>query len=158
MQPRGGPGSSDILIDELFKTTTRLRTFVDGRLSAHGMSVSRLRALRTLATSPEPMRMRDLSDVLRIAARTVTGMVDALEREGLVERLPHPTDRRAYLLTLTDLGRARHAEAEEVDREALAAATSGLSEQDRARLRELLAVLRTSMRAVPAGAECEGDR
>ncbi|WP_063795981.1 MarR family winged helix-turn-helix transcriptional regulator [Streptacidiphilus griseoplanus] len=147
MQKRMGPRSSDVLIDELFETTVCLRTYVDARLRGHGMSVSRLRALRTLATAPDPMRMRDLSDVLGLAARTVTTMVDALEREGLVERLPHPTDRRAYLLTLTPLGRTRHREAEEIDRDALATATGGLTGPDRERLRELLGVLRTTTAA-----------
>ncbi|WP_377269799.1 MarR family winged helix-turn-helix transcriptional regulator [Peterkaempfera sp. SMS 1(5)a] len=146
-KPSMGPRSSDVLIDELFETTVCLRTYVDARLRGHGMSVSRLRALRTLATAPDPMRMRDLSDVLGLAARTVTTMVDALEREGLVERLPHPTDRRAYLLTLTPLGRTRHREAEEIDRDALATATGGLAEADRERLRELLGVLRTTAAA-----------
>jgi DNA-binding MarR family transcriptional regulator len=152
-QPRTRPCSSDVLIDELFGTTTALRTFVDARLRVRGTSVSRLRALRTLATAAEPMRMRDLSDVLGLAARTVTSMVDALEREGLVERLPHPTDRRAFLLTLTDRGRSCHAEAEEIDREALAVATGGLTAEDRTRLRELLGVLRTSVAV--AGQELE---
>ncbi|MFJ6215390.1 MarR family winged helix-turn-helix transcriptional regulator [Streptomyces sp. NPDC092296] len=140
-----GPRSSDILIDELFETTMRLRTYVDARLSGHGMSVARLRFLRTLATSPEPLRMRDLGDILNIAARTVTTMADTLEREGLVTRLRHPEDRRAYLLTLTDLGRSRHIEAEQVDREALASATGGLADQDRATLRRLLGVLRATV-------------
>lgn len=144
-QPKARPRSSDVLVDELFGTTNALRTFVDARLRVRGTSVSRLRALRTLATAPEPMRMRDLSDVLGLAARTVTTLVDALEREGLVERLPHPTDRRAFLLTLTEQGRRCHAEAEEIDREALAVATGGLGAEDRARLRELLAVLRSSL-------------
>jgi DNA-binding MarR family transcriptional regulator len=143
------PRSSDILIDELFDTTTMLRAYVDARLREHGVSLSRLRALRALATSPEPLRMRDLSEILRIAARTTTSVIDALEREGLVARVPHPKDRRAYLLTLSDRGRARHAEAEEVDRAALATATSGLGEQERARLRELLGMLRASIPEAP---------
>jgi DNA-binding MarR family transcriptional regulator len=71
--------------------------------------------------------------------------VDSLEREGLVERLRHPVDRRAFLLTLTELGRERHQEAEAVDREALAEATRGLDDADRARLRELLAVIRRAV-------------
>ncbi|NYI04850.1 MarR family winged helix-turn-helix transcriptional regulator [Allostreptomyces psammosilenae] len=146
-----GPRSSDILIDELFATTTRLRGYVDAQLRAHGMSVARLRVLRTLARSPEPLRMRDLSDRLNIAARSATTLIDSLEREGLVTRLPHPSDRRAYLLALTDAGRSRHAEAEKVDQVALATATSGLDQADRARLRELLAALRASVPDAPPG-------
>jgi DNA-binding MarR family transcriptional regulator len=136
------PGSSDVLVDELFATTNRLRAFTDARLRVGGASVARLRAMRMLASSPEPLRMRDLSEMLGVAARTTTAVVDGLERDGLVERVRHPDDRRAFLLNLTPLGRARHLEAEEVDREALAAATAGLGAEDRARLRELLALIR----------------
>jgi DNA-binding MarR family transcriptional regulator len=141
----GAPGSSDLLVDELFATTNRLQVYVNARLRVHGASVARLRALRMLASSPEPLRMRDLSDMLGVAARTATALVDSLERDGLVERVRHPVDRRAFLLSLTPLGLTRHAEAEEVDRQALAAATGRLDQAERARLRELLARIRDAV-------------
>jgi DNA-binding MarR family transcriptional regulator len=47
-----------------------------------------------------------LSDALRCTPRNVTGLVDALETARLVRREPHPTDRRATLVTLTDEGHA----------------------------------------------------
>lgn len=84
-------GSSDVLIDELYETTNRLRQFVEGRLREKGASVARLRALRMLARARQPLRMRDLSDMAGIAARTATAIVDSLERDGLVERVRHPT-------------------------------------------------------------------
>lgn len=141
----GVPGSSDILVDELFATTHRLQVFVNARLRVHGASVARLRALRMLASSPEPLRMRDLSEMLGVAARTTTALVDSLERDGLVERVRHPVDRRAFLVSLTPPGRLRHEEAEEVDRQALAAATGRLGSAERARLRELLAQIRDAV-------------
>jgi DNA-binding MarR family transcriptional regulator len=39
-----------------------------------------------------------------VTARNVTGLVDALEHDGLVERLPYPNDRRASLVRLTPAG------------------------------------------------------
>ncbi|MFJ3671398.1 MarR family winged helix-turn-helix transcriptional regulator [Streptomyces sp. NPDC090106] len=146
---RNVPGSSDPLVDEMFATTHKLRTYVDGRLAEKGTTVARLRALRFLAHAAEPMRMRDLSDMLGIAARTATALVDALERDGLVVRLPHPTDRRAHLLALTDAGVTCHQEAEDLDREALAIATSGLTAEDRTALRALLARIRDTVSAAP---------
>ena len=139
------PGSSDVLVDELFATTQRLQLYVNARLRVHGASVARLRALRMLASSPQPLRMRDLSEMLGVAARTTTALIDSLERDGLVERVRHPVDRRAFLLTLTPLGLTRHTEAEEVDRQALAAATGRLDPAERARLRELLARIRDAV-------------
>ncbi|MGW5355199.1 MarR family winged helix-turn-helix transcriptional regulator [Streptomyces sp. NPDC004031] len=143
--------SSDVLVDDLFRTTVRLRTYVDAQLHCHGLSVSRLRLLRALSTTDEPLRMRDLGDALGVAARTVTSLVDALEREGLVERRRHPTDRRAFLLKLTDVGRTTHARAEEIDRAALATATASLSGEQRTLLLELLAKLRASVPDAPPG-------
>ncbi|MEU3510638.1 MarR family transcriptional regulator [Streptomyces longwoodensis] len=135
-------GSSDILIDELYETTNQLRQFVEGRLREKGASVARLRALRMLARAQQPLRMRDLSDMAGIAARTATAIVDSLERDGLVERVRHPHDRRAFLLRLTDEGVRCHREAEEVDRLALAEATAALDAADREQLRTLLARIR----------------
>ncbi|MEV6805625.1 MarR family transcriptional regulator [Streptomyces sp. NPDC051132] len=137
-------GSSDILIDELYETTHRLRQFVEARLRARGASVARLRALRMLAGAREPLRMRDLSERAGIAPRTATAIVDSLERDGLVERLRHPQDRRAFLLRLTEAGRRCHREAEEIDRLALAEATAGVAPDEREQLRTLLARIRAN--------------
>ncbi|GHE72467.1 hypothetical protein GCM10018782_52680 [Streptomyces griseoaurantiacus] len=135
-------GSSDVLVDELYETTHGLRQFVEVRLRAGGASVARLRALRMLAHAERPLRMRDLSERAGIAARTATTIVDSLERDGLVERVRHPEDRRAFLLSLTDEGRRCHREAEEIDRDALAEATAGLTDAERDQLRTLLGRIR----------------
>ncbi|MFJ8795213.1 MarR family winged helix-turn-helix transcriptional regulator [Streptomyces sp. NPDC102462] len=134
--------SSDVLIDELYETTHQLRQFAETRLRAGGASVARLRALRMLARAERPLRMRDLSEMTGVAARTTTSIVDSMERDGLVERVRHPHDRRAFLLRLTDEGLRCHREAEEVDRLALAEATAALDADDRAHLRALLAHIR----------------
>ena len=47
------------------------------------------------------MRMGDLATRLGVAPRTVTDLVDGLERDGLLVRKPDPTDRRATCLELT---------------------------------------------------------
>ena len=41
---------------------------------------------------------------MKVSARTVTGLVDGLEATGFVSRQPHPTDRRATLVTFTERG------------------------------------------------------
>ena len=51
-----------------------------------------------------------LAEALDVSARNVTGLVDALEDTGFVVRRPHPEDRRATLVTLTDRGAAVFAE------------------------------------------------
>jgi DNA-binding MarR family transcriptional regulator len=51
-----------------------------------------------------PLTQRALSQALRVTPRNITGLVDALEADGLVVRAPHPNDRRATLITLTTRG------------------------------------------------------
>ncbi len=53
-----------------------------------------------------PVTQRVLADALKVTPRAVTGLVDALAAGGLVTREPHPTDRRATLVTLTAEGKS----------------------------------------------------
>jgi DNA-binding MarR family transcriptional regulator len=69
------------------------------------LSYPRLRVLELLHCNG-PSRMRDLADEAGLLARNLTSVADALEAEGLVQRVPHPVDRRATLLELTSDGRA----------------------------------------------------
>ena len=51
-----------------------------------------------------PSTQRVLAEALGVTARNITGLVDALDETGFVTRQPHPTDRRATLVTFTDHG------------------------------------------------------
>ena len=66
-----------------------------------------------------PSTQRALADALDVSPRNVTGLVDALEATGFVQRTPHPQDRRATLVAFTDHG-ARTAAALARGKEALA--------------------------------------
>lgn len=52
-----------------------------------------------------PVTQRVLAQALDVSARNITGLVDALVATGFVTREPHPTDRRATLVTLTPHGK-----------------------------------------------------
>lgn len=69
-----------------------------------GLTTARTRALLCVLENP-PMTQRDLAASLRCSTRQVTALVDALEKTGHVRRDPHPSDRRAHLVALTDRGR-----------------------------------------------------
>ncbi|MGV8840419.1 MAG: MarR family winged helix-turn-helix transcriptional regulator [Bauldia sp.] len=51
-----------------------------------------------------PQRMSDIAKSVGIAPRSVTTLVDCLERDGLARRTAHPTDRRATVIELTEKG------------------------------------------------------
>ena len=78
---------------------------------AVGLSFARVRALRRIA--PAPITMGALAAALVIDAPNATQVVDDLASLGLVERRPHPTDRRVKLVVTTPAGAqaARTAEA-----------------------------------------------
>ena len=71
---------------------------------ALGLSWTRVLALRRLATQSQTLR--GLAEHLSADPSYVTLIVDDLEERGLVLRTPHPTDRRAKVVELTDDGRA----------------------------------------------------
>lgn len=79
----------------------RLRT---DALRRRRLTQARARLLNVLAESG-PLVMSDLSRALDVTPRAVTGLVDALERDGLARRVGHPSDRRATFVELTPSGR-----------------------------------------------------
>ena len=64
------------------------------------LTPARVRVLWELSHAG-PMTQQALATRLEVSARNITGLVDALEAGGHVARSPHPTDRRAVLVTLT---------------------------------------------------------
>ncbi len=72
-------------------------------LGALGLTRSRTEVLWVLHHRG-PSTQRTLADAMGVSARNVTGLVDALVATGFVTREPHPTDRRAALVTLTEHG------------------------------------------------------
>jgi DNA-binding MarR family transcriptional regulator len=72
-------------------------------LAGYGLTQSRTRVLWELHLRG-PVTQRELADAIGVSARNVTGLVDALDATGFVTREPHPTDRRAALVTLTERG------------------------------------------------------
>ena len=51
-----------------------------------------------------PMAPSEIGDRLIVTRATVTGLVDSLERRGLVRRTPHPSDRRSLIVEITPDG------------------------------------------------------
>jgi DNA-binding MarR family transcriptional regulator len=70
--------------------------------AAVGLPFARVRALRRIAVSP--MTLGELAAALGIDPPNCTTVVDDLEERGLVERRPHPTDRRSKLVATTAQG------------------------------------------------------
>jgi DNA-binding MarR family transcriptional regulator len=72
----------------------------------HGLSEGRMGVLfRLYRCGDTPLG--DLANDLGSSPRNITGLVDHLERDGLVERVPDPEDRRSVRARLTEAGRVQ---------------------------------------------------
>ncbi|NUS41096.1 MAG: MarR family transcriptional regulator [Terrabacter sp.] len=109
-------------------------------LADWGVTPGQARALRVLAGA-EGMRPSALAEALRIAPRSATEVVDALEDRGWVRREPDPTDRRATLLVPTDAGQQLVAQIDDVRRDASQRVLDVLTPAQRRTLHEILAVV-----------------
>lgn len=114
--------------------------WVKADLDDEGISFARLRLLHVLQEEG-PQIMNELSQALEITARSVTSLVDGLEAAGLVERRPHPEDRRATYIALTDDGHEMLERLREARVARLAELLSVLDPDEQAELTQLLAKL-----------------
>jgi DNA-binding MarR family transcriptional regulator len=144
----------------LLRTSDEVFRAREAYLAQHHLSQGRFTVMmqlldksKNVATPRTPAELADLSGVRRA---TMTGLVDTLERDGLVEREPDPVDRRMMLVRLTARG-------EQVLRDVLpghfqwmATLMSPLDEAERKTLVRLLSKI--VERVPPPSATADGDR
>jgi DNA-binding MarR family transcriptional regulator len=131
----------ETLAEAFWSVARRLRHLTHDTVTPFGITPGQARALGVLGRHGG-MRLSDLANHLRIAPRSATEVVDALQEHGLAQRTPDPEDRRATLVALTDEGQrvgqaVRSARSVEAD-----AFFSRLSEADRDALSRILGTLR----------------
>ena len=111
-------------------------------LEPHGLTHTRHEALALLYFSRNgELPLGKLSERLTVHLTSVTTTVDALERLGLVERVPHPTDRRTTLARVTEQGRRAMEESSSAMADAMFG-VGALTEQEARQLFALLAKVR----------------
>jgi MarR family transcriptional regulator, organic hydroperoxide resistance regulator len=81
----------------------RISEHVRERAATRGLTAAQATALRELTG---PMTTSELAERMSCEPSNATYVIDKLEKQALVERRPHPTDRRARQLVLTDRGSA----------------------------------------------------
>jgi MarR family transcriptional regulator, transcriptional regulator for hemolysin len=102
---REGGTTRDIRVTvNLVLVARRWRSLLDERLRLIGQSSARMEALAAICNSPSLSVQVEIAKRLRIEGPTMTRMLDTLEADGLVERLPDPADRRTKQLRLTPTG------------------------------------------------------
>jgi DNA-binding MarR family transcriptional regulator len=90
---------------KLAKAHQRLFSLLGELLKPYGIT-SKQFALLAFLWKQDDLSQTELSERAEIDRTTLSGMIDRLEKVGLVKRMPSPEDRRAYLVKLTQKGAA----------------------------------------------------
>ena len=117
----------------------QVRSRLRGRF---GITLPRFDLLSQLERHPQGLKMNELSRLLMVTGGNVTGVVDQLVKEGLVERVDEPSDRRAWRVKLTRAGDKAFAEMARAHEEWVVELLSGVSRRDSDALMQLLARLK----------------
>ncbi len=112
---------------------------LDAKLAAQGLSIAKLSVLKELCQASEPLQLGQLAERLACAKSNVTQLVDRLEHEGLVKRVPHPNDRRCMRAAITEEGRRRCEWGAQAESETEHQLFGNLSQAEKEQLASLLA-------------------
>ena len=136
------------MLDRLLEISELFQYDIARAFEGTSLTAARVRVLWELQHGG-PMPQQALATRLEVSARNVTGLVDALEDGGHVTRSPHPSDRRATIVSLTASARRRMEEMQREHAELTADLLGAVDPADRpalergvdaiaARLRELI--------------------
>jgi DNA-binding MarR family transcriptional regulator len=140
-RPRARPaGSPALLADRLHSAAIQLLRRVRRVDAASGLSAARLSALSVVVFAG-PIRISALATAEQVRTPTMTPIVAALERDGLVTRESDTSDARAALLRATPKGARLMAEGRARRVAALAAELNELAPGDLTALERAVAIL-----------------
>ena len=105
-EPERARGEHDFsVVNALVEASDTLGKYMSSYLSDLGLTASKFNALQALRVEPErTVTQNELGTKLTVTGASITGVLDRLERDHLVSRESHPTDRRANVVRLTDEG------------------------------------------------------
>jgi DNA-binding MarR family transcriptional regulator len=143
-QEHGWSGAADGMatVTSIIRAQQLLLQRVEEHLAPFGLSFARFELLRLLAfTRHGELPLGKIGVRLQVHPTSITSAVDRLEKQGFVERRPHPTDGRTTLAVITDAGRDVVERATKVLNDDVFSAI-GLTERESTQLYRLLEKLR----------------
>jgi len=139
---RVGPPGAMAAVTSIMRVQQIIQSAVDAALRPHGLTFARYEALVLLTFSSRgSLPMRVMGERLQLHPTSVTNIVDRLEADGMVKRIPHATDRRTTLAEITEVGRQRRQAATEAVT-TIDFGLCGLTPRQTGQLTELLARVR----------------
>ena len=143
------PGSSrsaaEVAANLVRTADALLAEFERRRREIADLSASAFQALAILDGADEPLAGHVIAERLLVTSASMTSLLDTLERRRLIERHPHPVDRRKVLIHLTDEAGAIVDKMLPAVHAASTEAFARLSEVDREQLIGMLTVVRTQL-------------
>ena len=120
-----------------------MRAAIEDELDGFGLTVPQFATLMMLDDSPG-LSVAEVARLCGSTRQSANEMVAGLEAHGLVERSPHPTDRRAHQVHVTEAGREMFRKARPAVRRRENELEAGLSPEARRAAREWMAALAAS--------------
>jgi len=128
----------------LYGVTRQLRRRFEDEAKRHNLTLPQWRAMATIHKQ-EGITQVALAARIDSDAMTMSGILDRLEKRGLLERFVHPDDSRAKLTRLTPQGQALMAQSKDVASQVFGQAVEGLTEEARQSLTESLTRIQTNL-------------
>jgi DNA-binding MarR family transcriptional regulator len=97
------PASMPEIFQQIDELERRFRQFQNATLKEARLTIPQYYILSLLAQK-DGRPFKELAEALACRRATITGIVDTLEKKGLVRRAVHPHDRRSTLAWLTEAG------------------------------------------------------
>ncbi len=136
--------SAGSLLQALTRADHLLSTRLEAALEADGLSIAKFGVLKELANAGEPLPLGQLAERLACVKSNITQLVDRLETDGLVRRVPDLADRRSTLAEITEEGRRRYEVGLKAQSALEQAMVQGLSLDERLQLTSVLEKLARS--------------
>ncbi len=123
-----------------------LRKRFEQRARGKGLTRAQWQTLALLSAN-DGIKQRCLADLLEVEAITLTRTLDRLAALGLIERRPHPTDRRVHLIHIREAARPLLEDMRSLGALTRAEALQGVSREEQERLLQTLQTMKDNLAA-----------
>lgn len=135
----------------ILRSARAIRRAFNASLAPLGLTLTEA-SLLSFVRKHGPLSQRELADLLQISRPAAGTVIDGLERRSLIERRADPTDRRVWLIALTDAAEASARAFDEIDRALRESLRRDVTPAQRRALADVLATIENNAEAVAADA------
>ncbi|MDS1029660.1 MarR family transcriptional regulator [Bacillota bacterium LX-D] len=93
------------LLINFVRTYNMIEFILNKHYQEYGLSETKFNALFLLYKASDGLLLSELGDLMLVTRANITGLMDRLEKDELVQRLYHPNDRRSIIAKITEKGR-----------------------------------------------------